>query len=162
MKIISGGQVGADIAALQFAKGFGMQTGGWMPKGFKNRDGFHPEYAEMYGLLETNDGGYPARTRLNVQSGDVTLRFGHNFKTYGELCTARYIRQLKKPHLDIWINPVDETAKPDPAYVADWLLVYRPQVINVAGNAYPAIETTVRIFLDKVFNIIGMYETHGR
>ena len=159
MKIISGGQIGADLAALQFAKDYGFQTGGWMPRGFKNKNGDNPEFKEFYGMLETDDGGYPARTRLNVQAADVTLRFGHNFKTYGELCTARYIREFNKPHLDIYINPVDQSTKPEPSYVADWLLVYNPGVINIAGNAYPALEAPIRTFLDKVFNIVGMYGT---
>lgn len=158
MKIISGGQIGADIAALQFAKSKGIETGGWMPKDFKTRDGNHPEYAEIYGMLETSDGGYPVRTRLNIENSDVTLRFGHNFNTYGERCTARFIRQFKKPHLDIWINPIDGETKPDPTYVADWLLVYRPEVINVAGNSLHKIEGSVRFFLEQVFNTVKMYD----
>lgn len=162
MKIISGGQIGADIAALQWAKSVGLQTGGWMPKGFKNRDGANPEFKDLYGMLETADISYPARTRLNVNNADVTLRFGHNFKTYGELCTARFIRQFGRPHLDVHINPVSFETKPDHVYVADWILVYRPEVINVAGNAHKSIEATVRSFLDRVFNIIRMYETADR
>jgi hypothetical protein len=34
MKIISGGQSGADQAAWRAAKAFGIATGGWMPRGF--------------------------------------------------------------------------------------------------------------------------------
>lgn len=157
MKIISGGQVGADIAALQFAKSRGLETGGWMPKGFKTRNGECPDYAEIYGMVETNDGGYPERTRMNVFSSDVTLRFGHNFRTYGEMCTARFIREYKKPHLDIWLNPVSKETMPTPWYVAEWIIMYRPQVINIAGNSYPTIEVEVRIFLHKVFNILEAY-----
>jgi hypothetical protein len=40
-KIISGAQTGADFAGLIVAKHFGYETGGWMPKGYKNLDGFH-------------------------------------------------------------------------------------------------------------------------
>lgn len=157
MKIISGGQVGADIAALQIAKSMGMETGGWMPKGFKTRDGFHPEYAEIYGMLETNDGGYPVRTCLNVEAGDVTVRLGHNFASYGELATAKYIRKYYKPHIDVAINPISGDTYPAETYVADWLQVYKPEVINVAGNAHPLIEPIVHRYLEKVFNIMGLY-----
>jgi len=150
MKIISGGQIGADIASLQWAKSVGWETGGWMPKDFKTLDGPHPEYKELYGMVETHDGGYPERTRLNVMTGDVTLRFGSNMQSYGERCTARYIRQYQKPHLDILMNPVNFACTPNPKYVKDWLEVHKPQTINVAGNARKEIEPEVFIFLDQI------------
>lgn len=156
MKIISGGQIGADIAALQFAKSVGCETGGWMPKGFKTLDGLHPEYKELYGCIETHDGGYPERTRLNVWNSDVTLRFGTNFLTYGERATAKFIRMFMKPHLDIWINPTSYECNPKPNYVAMWLNVYRPETINIAGNARREIEPEVRLFLDQVWSILGL------
>lgn len=150
MKIISGGQIGADIAALQWAKSVGWDTGGWMPKDFKALDGLHPEYKELYRMVESNDGGYPERTRLNVMTGDVTLRFGSNMQSYGERCTARYIRMYKKPHLDILMNPIDLSCIPSPKYVKDWLEVHMPKTINVAGNARVTIEPEVRLFLDQI------------
>jgi hypothetical protein len=152
MKIISGGQIGADIAGLQIAKQLGFETGGWMPKGFKTIDGFHPEYADLYGMLETSDGGYPVRTCLNVEAADVTLRFGHNFQTYGERCTAKYIHKYMKPHLDVYINPIDIHYWPTPIYVAGWLFVYKPEIINIAGNARKDIEPIVMSFLQQTFN----------
>lgn len=151
MKIISGGQIGADIAALQWAKSVGLETGGWVPKGFRTLDGPHPEYADLYGCVETHDGGYPVRTRLNVQAADVTLRFGSNFQTYGERATAKYILEFMKPHLDVKMNPVNYACMPDPRYVSDWLKVYKPNIINVAGNARKEIEPEVRLFLDQVW-----------
>ena len=74
MKIISGGQIGADIAALRAAKRLGLETGGWMPKGFRTKDGDHPEYAQEYGMMETQTYDYPRRTKLNVIEADCTLR----------------------------------------------------------------------------------------
>lgn len=152
MKIISGGQIGADIAGLQIAKQLGFETGGWMPRGFKTKEGNHPEYAELYGCVETHDGGYPERTRLNVQAADVTLRFAHDFQTYGERCTAKFIRELKKPHLDVYIDSVDYLASPRIQYVANWLYVYKPEIINIAGNAITEIEPLVMSFLQQTFN----------
>jgi hypothetical protein len=151
MKVISGGQIGADIAGLKVAKSCGFETGGWMPKDFKTLDGNHPEYADLYGCVETHDGDYPVRTRLNVQAADVTLRFGHNFQTYGERATARSIREFMKPHLDIYINPISGEYHPQPLYVIDWLWVYKPTVINIAGNAHKGIEDIVMYFLQTVF-----------
>jgi hypothetical protein len=42
-KIISGGQTGADRAALDVALKFGIPHGGWIPKGRKTEDGTLPE-----------------------------------------------------------------------------------------------------------------------
>ena len=159
MKIISGGQIGADLAALEWAKQNGLETGGWMPKGFKNKNGDNPDFGEKFGMIETNDGGYPARTRLNVEAGDITLRFGSNFSTYGELCTARFIKQFMKPHLDIPINPMSLDIQMPYIYVADWIRVYRPEVINVAGNARREFEGVIKWFLDRTYGILKMYST---
>lgn len=159
MKVISGGQIGADIAGLRAAQESKFETGGWMPKDFKTLDGEHPEYADMYGMIQTADGGYPARTRLNVKTADVTLRFGNNFQTYGERCTEKFIREFKKPHLDIHIS-LHETDGSHPAYIytTEWLLVYRPQIINIAGNAKKEIEPIVQFYLKRVFNILSMHQ----
>lgn len=158
MKIISGGQIGADIAALRSAYEVGYETGGWMPKGFKTRDGDKPEYAKTYGMTETSDGGYPTRTRLNVEMADVTIRYGNNFNSYGEKLTARLIGELKKPHIDIRVNSSDHRTDPGPYILADWLIVYRPEVINVAGNSVRSIESTVQLHLTRVLRIL---KAHG-
>ena len=45
VKIVSGGQTGADRAALDFAIGHGIPHGGWCPKGRKAEDGpIDPRY----------------------------------------------------------------------------------------------------------------------
>lgn len=157
MKVISGGQIGADIAALRAAKEVGYETGGWMPKEFLTRNGPKPEYKDEFGMLETHDGGYPERTRLNVTTSDVTLRYGSNFQSYGEKLTARLIGEHKKPHLDIAINPISYEIGLESGYVADWLLIYKPEVINVAGNAYPKIEATVHLHFRRVLQILKVH-----
>ena len=62
LKIISGRQTGVDIAALRAAKCMGLQTGGWMPMGFRTLDGPHPEYAEEFGMFAHRASNYSART----------------------------------------------------------------------------------------------------
>jgi hypothetical protein len=54
-KIISGGQTGADRAALDWAINNGMPHGGWCPKGRAAEDGIIPE---RYHLEETPDSKY--------------------------------------------------------------------------------------------------------
>ena len=51
MKIVAGGQTGVDMAALQFAQGFRIPYGGWVPKGRMNEAGRIPDH--FIGLKET-------------------------------------------------------------------------------------------------------------
>lgn len=43
VRIISGGQTGADQGALVAAKQLGIETGGWTPRGFLTEAGPCPE-----------------------------------------------------------------------------------------------------------------------
>lgn len=42
-KIISGFQSGSDIGGIKAGKTFGLETGGWMPKGFLTENGLKIE-----------------------------------------------------------------------------------------------------------------------
>lgn len=70
--IISGGQTGADRAALDFAIKHCIAHGGWCPKGRLALDG--PLEAK-YQLKETPSAGYPQRTEWNVRDSDATVVF---------------------------------------------------------------------------------------
>jgi len=152
VKVISGGQIGADIAGIRAAKVFGLETGGWMPKRFMAKDGFHPEYAEEYGILEHLSAAYPPRTRLNVQHSDGTLRFAYNFNSAGERCTMYAINQYSKPYMDIDLK-VKRSMQPLAEEVADWIIVNEIATLNVAGNADKQIEKWIERFLTRVFNL---------
>src|SRR5437660_4356799 len=69
-KIISGGQTGADRAALDFAIANGIAHGGWCPKGRLAEDG---RIAKRYRLVETLSRRYSQRTRWNVRDSDGTV-----------------------------------------------------------------------------------------
>src|SRR4051812_12471606 len=74
-RVVSGGQSGADQAALRAARAANIPTGGWAPKGWRTEDGAAPWLAD-FGLVECPESGYPARTRANVRDSDVTVWFG--------------------------------------------------------------------------------------
>lgn len=131
MKIISGGQTGADRGALIAAKEAGFQTGGWMPKGFIAQDGMHPEFAELYGMKETESPKYAPRTALNVRDSDVTIRIATNFNSPGEILTKTIIDRYNRPFFDI--DPLDDSIMPE--MVAEWIKENNAEVINVAGNS---------------------------
>lgn len=51
-KVISGCQNGADQAGLYVAKKYGIETGGWIPKGWKTLNGSKPEFGPMYNIQQ--------------------------------------------------------------------------------------------------------------
>jgi Circularly permutated YpsA SLOG family len=70
--IISGGQTGADRAALDFAIEHGISHGGWCPRGRLAEDG--PIDAQ-YQLQESPSRRYSQRTEWNVRDSDATVVF---------------------------------------------------------------------------------------
>ena len=62
-KIISGGQTGADRAALDVAIKLDVPHGGWIAKGRKTEDG---ALLQKYKLQEMPTESYPDRTEQNV------------------------------------------------------------------------------------------------
>ena len=71
-KVVSGGQTGADRAALDAAMKLGVPHGGWCPKGRVAENGpIPPEYQ----LQETDSPAYDVRTEANVVDSDATVIF---------------------------------------------------------------------------------------
>lgn len=156
-KVISGGQIGADIAGLRAAKNLGIETGGWIPKGCRTLDGDKPEWKEEFHLTESSDFGYPTRTKANIQASHGTIRFAVKWETPGERLTARLCRELGKPTFDVSIgfHQFDIYTEPEPIKVKEWIDRQNITILNVAGNARTDIEYTVTEYLMKVF---GFYE----
>lgn len=134
-RVISGGQTGADIAGVQSAYIFGIETGGWMPPNFLTEIGPRPDLSDKYGFVEieantTNPKyGYVVRTKANARDSDGTIRFARNFQSAGEICTLRAIQQFKKPYIDV---NIDEPISVDEVVV--WINDNNIEVLNVAGN----------------------------
>jgi hypothetical protein len=98
-KLISGGQTGADIAALDVALRFGFPHGGWCPKGRRSLEGPIPD---RYNLFETPSDGYLQRTEWNVRDSDGTVVFTlAETVTGGSLRTIGFAQKHKKPCLHL-------------------------------------------------------------
>ena len=87
-KIISGGQAGADRAALDVVIEFDIPHGGWIPKGRKTEDGVLPD---KYQLQEMCTASHPKRTEQNVIDSDGNLTLSHGkltdgSKDWGQVC----------------------------------------------------------------------------
>ncbi len=70
--VVSGGQTGADRAALDWALTHGVECGGWCPKGRKAED---RPIDLKYPLKETPSESYIQRTEWNVRDSDATILF---------------------------------------------------------------------------------------
>lgn len=150
MRIISGAQDGVDIAALRAARACGIETGGWMPIGFRSHSGRHPEYAALYGLKAVGI-SYSVRTYRNVKESDATLRIARTFRSPGEICTMNAIRQYGKRSMDV---DVDRLSSNMALRVIEWIGVEDIHALNVSGNSEqtcPGIGAQAYSFLFKVF-----------
>jgi hypothetical protein len=95
--IISGGQTGADRAALDFAVTNGFAHGGWCPRGRRAEDG---EIPSCYSLRETPSKHYSQRTKWNVRDSDATVVFSVKSQlTGGTRLTHELAQRLGKPAL---------------------------------------------------------------
>lgn len=99
ISIISGGQTGADRAALDFALKHNLPHGGWCPKGRLALDG---ELESKYLLKETPTEDSAQRTEWNVRDSDATVVFTLAPKaTGGSQKAISFARKLKKPCLHL-------------------------------------------------------------
>jgi hypothetical protein len=127
-KIISGGQTGADRAALDFAIKHNLPYGGWVPKGRKTEDGTLPE---KYHLQEMPTGQYSKRTEKNVLDSDGTLILSHGLLTGGSALTTSFAELNRKPwiHIDLEMTPYSEAAR----MIQEWVGRSGIKIMNVAG-----------------------------
>jgi len=151
-KIISGGQTGADRAALDVARKFDLSHGGWIPKGRKTEKGPLPE---IYKLKEMPTDSYEARTEQNVLDSDGTLIIARGKLTGGSDYTRHMTLKHKKQLLGIDLNLIGHFDAASLA--ASWIKLQRVQVLNVAGprtSKDRQIYSDVVIILEQVVQIL--------
>jgi len=146
-KIISGGQTGADRAALDVAIQLGIAHGGWIPKGRKPEDGRMPD---KYQLQEMPIDSYPARTEQNVIDSDGTLIFSRGTLTGGTEYTRQMVLKHKKHLLHIDLNIA--TSYDAASLIQSWIRLQNIQTLNVAG---PRASKDSQIYFE-VFLILEM------
>lgn len=141
MKIISGGQTGADQGALEGASDAGIETGGFTVEGFLTEKGKNPALRK-FGLVPCCI-DYPSRTEINVAVSDYTIWFGKG-DSAGYLATKRSCKQWDKVMFTI-DKFDDEIAVID--LVSHLFKTYQSNVVNIAGNREsksPGIQEKVR------------------
>jgi hypothetical protein len=153
VRIVSGGQTGADRAALDVAIELGVGYGGWCPAG-----GWAEDLPDPPGLLaryphlrEAESREPDVRTRLNVRDSDATLivrRAG--VQSSGSDLTLETAQSLGRPAL-VTDGDVDT--------VVAWLRELGGDVtLNVAGpraSGQPGVYETTRRLLLEVLAVLA-------
>lgn len=150
IKIISGGQTGADRAAFDFALENNFEIGGFVPKNRFAEDG---RISESYpNLIETETGTPAERTELNVKNSEATLILSHGELKGGSLLTKEFAEKYKKPflHIDFSALPFDHAARK----TRKWLDSIDYKTLNIAGSRASEdseIYDKAKTFLQKLF-----------
>jgi hypothetical protein len=128
-RIVSGGQTGADRAALDVALALGMPYGGWCPAGGLAEDlPDPPGLLGRYPLLrETPGQDVAVRTRWNVRDSDATLVLVRTDISVspGSRLTVDVAAEIGRPCTVL--------AADDAAGIAAWVRLTGPRELNVAG-----------------------------
>ena len=144
-KIISGGQTGADRAALDVAIKLGIPYGGWVPRGKITEEGSLPE---KYQMQEMPTESYAARTEQNVIDSDGTLIICRGKPTGGSDYTREMALKHKKQLLHIDLNLT--TSFDAASLVSSWIKLHQLKILNVAG---PRASKDPNVYVD-VFRIL--------
>ena len=148
LKIVSGGQTGADRGALDWAIENGIPHGGWCPKGRRAEDG---PIEARYQLQETPSSDHSQRTEWNVRDSDGTVIFSIGERlSEGSLATLEFAVKHRKPHLHL-STASKENAASD---LKKWIEQNNIRVLNVAGpraSREPEVAGFVKEILDKVW-----------
>ena len=131
LRIVSGGQTGADRGGLEAAIHCDIPHSGWCPKGRKAEDGSIPL---KYQLKELPTADYLARTKANVSDSDCTIIFSYGALEGGSLKTATFAKKLNKPwlHIDLKMLTREQALK----LILKWLQTSCPKdcILNIAGS----------------------------
>ena len=149
-RIVSGGQTGADRAALDWAIAHGVAHGGWCPRGRKAEDG---AIDTGYRLRETPSDDYAQRTEWNVRDSDATVVFSMAAElTGGSKETVEFARKLGKPCLHL---SAQTTGERPAERLREFLCQHGIKVLNVAGprrSQEPAVCAFVAETLTKALS----------
>ena len=127
VKIVAGGQSGADRAGLDWAIANGIPHQGWCPAERRAEDG---PISSCYKLQETPTTGYITRTRWNVRDSDATVIFSIAADlSGGSQATRRIANHLNKPCLHL-----SKAVTADPAQrLREFVDENFVAILNIAG-----------------------------
>lgn len=154
-RIISGGQTGADRAALDWAIVHEVPHGGWCPRGRRAADG---KLDERYHLRETPLTSYAQRTEWNVRDADGTVLITLGTRLVGGTKrTFQLARRHKKPCLHLARTvPLAQNAQALRVFIREHAIA----TLNVAGSR-ESEEPGVGEFVRELLDAAGLGEQPG-
>jgi hypothetical protein len=153
-KIISGGQTGADQAALDVAVKYNIAHGGWIPKGRKTEAGPLPS---RYRLTQMQTTDYRDRTRQNILDSQGTVIFFRNHLTGGSRLTRDVAKSIRKPFcsVNLLVNDPFESAVILQSFVQENNI----RILNVAGpraSHDPGIYVDTKMILETLLYLVHL------
>lgn len=151
-KIISGGQTGADRAALDAAIKFNIEHGGWIPRGRKTESGPLPVKYQMQEMLSDD---YKERTRQNIVDSHGTLIISYGELTGGSKLTRSYAKVIGRPNC--YIDLLNMEAFEAAMISKSFILENQIGILNVAGprlSHFPGIYEDVRTILETTLYLL--------
>jgi len=161
VKIISGGQTGADRAGLEAAHELGLETGGFVPHGCMTSAGPDIELRTKYHLEELPIGPikatYPRRSMLNVDRADATVAFRLKAspgtdRTIQYCRTAKWAKKTTNDAPVSIFRPVFVVSRFDAATekaLREWIVEFNVATLNVSGHREYRLPSS-RSFKDAV------------
>lgn len=155
-KVISGGQTGADRAALEAAREAGIPTGGFAANGFKTTAGVDLSLKWTFGLEEmdlvpirefvTHEHPYVARSKKNVDASDATIAFrmkqsagtdktiGYCYSKQWRYITRAQILSKRSPYKPCLVIESVADSKDAVDQILAFLGRHKPKILNVCGH----------------------------
>lgn len=127
-KIVSGGQIGVEQAALDIAIKLGVSHGGWIQKGRRTQ---HWTLPEKYQLQEMNTASYKDRIEKNVIDSDGTLIISHERLAGGSDYSRKMAEKHQRPCLHI--NLKETSGFFAASAINTWIREKNIAVLNVTG-----------------------------
>lgn len=151
-KIISGGQTGVDIAALDTAIKLNIPYGGWIPKKRKTESGHLPLKYKM-SVMDTID--YKERTKQNIIDSDATAIIYRSKLAGGSLFTRNFARLMHKPYclIDLLTIEAFEASIILQSFVTD----NKIRILNIAGpraSHQPLIYQETKIIIETMIYLL--------
>ena len=152
-KIISGGQPGVEIAALDAAIQFDIPHAGWAYKGRKTEEGVLPEQYNVKGI---DNPSYFERLEKNIIDSEGTV-----ILTYGQLLIGlkgvrKLAENLKKPCLHVEL--MECTTNHAISSIRKWMLNHEIEVVYFTGQK--PVGGASKIYRDVIRIIEGICRTH--
>ncbi len=151
-KIISGGQTGADRAALDVAIKFEIKHGGWIPKGRKAEDG---PLSSKYLLKEMDSTDYRERTKQNILDSHGTVIISRGKLSGGSKLTHSFAKVIGRPNCYIDLLSTEEFEAA--IILKSFILENQINVLNVAGprlSHHPEIYQDVKTIFEAALYLL--------